>query len=202
MAKRSIMWLKWSDPLAHLIDKHKEDSDDKLESARNSYLTDDDNYYKFNEDSRGQTGPALLGPNGIIPLQESTLPGKLYNFWVGHTNFGITNDIRDQIAAVEGVETLDIFTRYRFRMSVGKNFEQEAVKAAVEQKIAPADPKLLDLSKVEQMKVILKNKYPYWIIYTMSDNRLEVSTGKSKEEAMNNGSRFNSRAKSKIISWE
>jgi hypothetical protein len=65
---------------------------------------------------------------GHIPLTEYTHPSKIFNFWVGHTNFNITEDIFDIIEQVDGVEILDIFTRYRFRIGVGKMFESGKVK--------------------------------------------------------------------------
>ena len=39
---------------------------------------------------------------------------------VGHTNFDITKNVQQIISSVTGVEILDIFTRYRFRIAVAK----------------------------------------------------------------------------------
>jgi hypothetical protein len=59
---------------------------------------------------------------GIIPYSENTASNKIFNFWTGHTNFNLSAKICDIIENTEGVETLDIFTRYRFRVSIGKAF--------------------------------------------------------------------------------
>jgi hypothetical protein len=42
---------------------------------------------------------------------------------MGHTNFDISKKIAQIIERTDGVETLDIFTRYRFRVSIGKAFD-------------------------------------------------------------------------------
>lgn len=55
-------------------------------------------------------------------MNENTASGKLFNFWMGHTNFDISKKIAQIIERTDGVETLDIFTRYRFRISIGKAF--------------------------------------------------------------------------------
>jgi hypothetical protein len=70
---------------------------------------------------------------GIIPINENTASGKIFNFWLGHTNFDITKKIFDIIEKTEGVETLDIFTRYRFRISVGKAFTDSVVMKDIQE---------------------------------------------------------------------
>ena len=64
----------------------------------------------------------MITPMGVMPLTENTDSGKIFNFWTGHTNFDITKDIASVIESCDGVESLDIFTRYRFRISIGKAF--------------------------------------------------------------------------------
>ena len=64
----------------------------------------------------------MITPMGVMPLTENTDSGKIFNFWTGHTNFDITKDIASIIESCDGVESLDIFTRYRFRISIGKAF--------------------------------------------------------------------------------
>ena len=72
---------------------------------------------------------------GIIPITENTASNKIFNFWLGHTNFDITKDIALLIEETTGVETLDIFTRYRFRISVGKAFDDSSVMRNINKKV-------------------------------------------------------------------
>jgi hypothetical protein len=64
---------------------------------------------------------------GVIPMTEYSTPGKIFNFWTGHTNFSITPEIYKIIEETDGVETLDIFTRYRIKVGVGKAFHGGSV---------------------------------------------------------------------------
>jgi len=74
-------------------------------------------------------------PMGIIPMTEYTMPSKIFNFWVGHTNFPVTEGVKNIIEKADGVETLDIFTKYRFKLSIGKMFTSADVKTGIEKKL-------------------------------------------------------------------
>jgi hypothetical protein len=69
----------------------------------------------------------IMTPMGIIPYTENTASNKIFNFWVGHTNFNLNLHVCRLIEDAEGVETLDVFTRYRFRIGVGKLFDDKSV---------------------------------------------------------------------------
>ena len=63
----------------------------------------------------------------VIPYNEKQPSGKIFNFWIGHTNFDITHNVKETIEAVDGIEILDVFTRYRFRIAIGKSFTDREV---------------------------------------------------------------------------
>lgn len=106
-----ITWEKWKDPFG------EKDEDN----------TDYDSYEEYLEPEENVVSKVLLTPMGIIPYNDNTASGKIFNFWIGHTNFSITSQISNMIENSEGVETLDIFTRYRFRISVGKAFDDSEI---------------------------------------------------------------------------
>lgn len=70
-------------------------------------------------------------PFGIIPLTEQSMPSKIFNFWTMHTNFPITKSVVDVLNKTLGIETLDVFTPYRVRISIGKAFDTLEVKARI-----------------------------------------------------------------------
>lgn len=130
----SIIFERWLDPYS--IDDVKklnvgiEDSEDKDEDM---YLDDDvefsrDGYIGNLEQDRTQQVyrikplDVIMTNIGPIPFYEHSTPSKVFNMYVGHTNFNITEKIADIIGKTPGIETLNIFTRYRFRVSIGKNF--------------------------------------------------------------------------------
>lgn len=106
-----IVWEKWIDPLGGdddipFIDKiEKEDDGDQPTIIKTKPVK------------------MLVTPMGMIPYNENTATSSIFNFWVGHSNFDISPEICTLIEQAQGVETLDIFTRYRFRIGVGKIFD-------------------------------------------------------------------------------
>jgi hypothetical protein len=119
-----IIWQKWLDPFG------SDDPDvDEFDPYTGNY-TDSDAETDEEEDGHDEITKkkikavrAIATPMGIIPMNENTASGKLFNFWMGHTNFDISKKIAQTIERIHGVETLDIFTRYRFRISIGKAFD-------------------------------------------------------------------------------
>jgi hypothetical protein len=58
-----------------------------------------------------------------------------FDCWVGHTNFDITNNIKDTLDTAEGVEILKVNSRYRFFIGVGKMFDFKDVRTNIEEKL-------------------------------------------------------------------
>ena len=125
-----IIWEKW-------VDQFGDDTDE----ARWTDYNNDLNHYQSEDDSdiddedQDKSGikipekpiKVIASPLGLIPYNEYTASGKIFNFWLGHTNFNISTLVKNTIEKAEGVEILDIFTRYRFRVAVGKCFEDSIV---------------------------------------------------------------------------
>jgi hypothetical protein len=127
-----IVWQKWFDPFGSddsppiipYSDNHSEELDSSdIEDAH------------FRDISASQPMRAISTPMGLIPYTENTACSKIFNFWVGHTNFNLTSHVVEIIEDTDGVETLDIFTRYRFRIAIGKNFDDARVMKAINDQV-------------------------------------------------------------------
>ena len=130
MNENLIIWQKWIDPFGE--DDTETDEDKK-------FFTDDEELEE-NEDQSDKKKyvfgiKAIATPMGIVPMNENTASSKIFNFWLGHTNFDITKTIASIIEKTDGVETLDIFTRYRFRIAVGKAFNDSDIMRDINKKI-------------------------------------------------------------------
>jgi hypothetical protein len=126
--KSLIIWQKWFDPFG------EDDSQDH--SMHDPYEDTDTDDYRDNDNmSLKKPVRAIATPMGLIPYTENTASSKIFNFWVGHTNFDIDQKIADIIELSEGVETLDIFTRYRFRIAIGKVFDDSSVMKEINDSI-------------------------------------------------------------------
>jgi hypothetical protein len=125
-----VVWQKWVDPFG-FDDENEED----LSSLMYSDQEDDTEYsqtpivpdQEIIQNMKASTIKVMATPMGIIPINDNTASGKIFNFWIGHTNFNITKKIASVIETISGVETLDVFTRYRFRIAVGKAFNDSEV---------------------------------------------------------------------------
>lgn len=139
----SIIWQKWYDPfgLDDNFEFEKENSEefsnfveDAEEIAEQEINQEKIKNYLNNHKFKGRI-KVISTPMGIIPLNDNTASNKIFNFWIGHTNFDITHHIGRVIEDTEGVETLDIFTRYRFRISVGKAFDDAIVMRKINNRV-------------------------------------------------------------------
>lgn len=123
----SVVWEKWQDPFeaADNIPTHSTPEDFIEQPEYIDDLNEED--IAEEEEASGiefenKKVRAILTPFGLIPYDETNSLNTLFNFWVGHTNFDITAPIAKIIEQTPGVETLDIFSRYRFRIGIGKLF--------------------------------------------------------------------------------
>ena len=74
---------------------------------------------------------SIITPFGIMPLTEQSLASQHFKFWVGHSNFKLTDNVYNIVGNTSGVETLDILTPYRFRIAIGKMFVDRDVMSTV-----------------------------------------------------------------------
>ena len=127
-----IVWQKWMDPFGAddetpLLDEEPNFFDEE----QNTLEQEEDKTDKHFKHTKMKSIKVMATPMGIIPVNENTASSKIFNFWMGHTNFNISKKIAQIIEDTDGVETLDIFTRYRFRISIGKVFTDSTVMKSI-----------------------------------------------------------------------
>ncbi len=192
--EKNIVWHKWIDPFAEVAPATEDNDNDDSNEWKDSYEKFEDMVGKSMEGQkqpRNYQGPLMIGPMGIIPMNENNYPSKVYNFWMGHTNFNICPRTALQLEAIPGVEALDVFTRYRFRIAIGRAFNEKAVMRDIEGVLCPKDIVKRERGnikpskdKIEILKKHLTNKFPYWIILKLPNGALDTKGGASKEELM------------------
>ena len=134
MKDKKIIWEKWRDPFVG-YDENEIDIDETNFFDENNFEEDDDSNREVNIVKRSDPVRVISTPMGIIPYNEYTASSKIFNFWTGHTNFNIVDSVAFLIETTDGVETLDIFTRYRFRIGIGKAFQDRQVMQSIEKKL-------------------------------------------------------------------
>ena len=128
-----VYWEKWMDAFEEVQENAAEFSDDTEESYLESAYEENQEYVDESESPLPIRG--VMTPYGMLPLTDDTLASRKFKFWVGHSNFRLTEDYYGIIGRTEGVETLDILTPYRFRIGVGKMFVDRKVMCDVREKM-------------------------------------------------------------------
>lgn len=129
----NIIWEKWEDP----FDVAKNTDTDFI---NNSELDDyDDMIGDLDEidnegEQRAKSFKLILTPFGPMSPDISSLSNS-FKFWVGHSDFDLTNNILSIIENTIGVEVLTVFTRYRFRIGVGKAFTDRKIMVDIQKNI-------------------------------------------------------------------
>jgi hypothetical protein len=130
-----VYWEAWIDPFAE--DDHSEedvDDEDDLEDFEEEELEELESLAQFidsNKKVKQVVGKIMMTPLGAVPLAEQSLASKYFKLWVGHTNFKLRQKHIKMIDNVNGVESLDIMTNHRFRVSIGKLFKDRDVMANI-----------------------------------------------------------------------
>lgn len=132
---RRIDWVKWRDPFRH-IDRRIEldEGEDYFDLERSRYS------FGMMPEHGDDVGMGVVGPWGVVPLHESTIPSRVFNFWVGHANFTITSALKDVIKWTPGIESFNILTPYRFRVAIAQAFDEKEVKENVIRNLNPEPP--------------------------------------------------------------
>lgn len=81
------------------------------------------------EQDMSQTNEMISIPEGLA--NEISLATN-FDCWIAHTNFNLTESIKNELDQIEGVEMLKIFSRYRFLIGVGRMFNFSDVRQEIE----------------------------------------------------------------------
>lgn len=132
MQTKKIVWEKWRDPFIG-YDENDVDIDHERDIIDNyiDHVNENDPEKNLNTVHNNEGIKVISTPMGLIPYNEYTASSKIFNFWTGHTNFNLSESIVNILQNTDGVETLDIFTRYRFRLGIGKVFDETSVKQQI-----------------------------------------------------------------------
>lgn len=124
-----IIWEKWKDPFGF----ENEETDENIE--KNIEDIEDEESTKIKTQVKKIKCQIITTPFGVIPVDENTASSEIFNFWTGHTNFAVSQDISKIIEDTSGVETLNVFTKYRFRIAIGKAFKDSSVMRKINQRV-------------------------------------------------------------------
>lgn len=131
---RKIGWQKYEDMLEQQLHSPL------LEVFYNSFNMMDEDDFTEEELEQMQDMPQQ---NQFVPvdnkLMENITLTSNFDCWMGHTNFNITNEVKNELNKIDGVEVLKICSRYRFFLGVGKMFDFSSVRRNIEDVLSAKD---------------------------------------------------------------
>lgn len=134
--KHTIVWEKWEDPFAvseDFIEYYPEEDLTEEELEEYNQLVEEGAEHLQQKASTAQH-KFIVTPFGIFSPEKISI-GQHFKFWIGHTNFDLSSKIVDIIEKTEGVEVLNIYTRYRFRVAIGESFSDRHIMSLINKRI-------------------------------------------------------------------
>ena len=126
-----VYWEKWVDVYQEEIDEIDQALSEFEDLQDLEYDIDPEKMEKLESMANMPSIKTIMTPFGMMPLTEQSLASNHFKFWVGHTNFKLLKKHSKIIGSVEGIESVDILTPYRFRISVAKLFVDRDAMAKV-----------------------------------------------------------------------
>ncbi len=181
-----IRWSPWHDPMKGHV-QHEEFEDEEDEDFCHAGCT-------FDVDNANDG--RLFG--GRAPTRANLLSTH-FSLWIGETNFNVTNRIRHAINRVDGVESLDIITRYRFRLGIARLYRPKEVKQAVGDVVTPLAGR--SASPLQILRDSMARAYPHWAILLLPGGKLVAAGGATPEEVGAQNLLEQKLAESVLCSW-
>ncbi len=192
---KKIVWEAWEDPYHGNADSFGKSSILNQKPSIMEFLStqeEDDNTI-FGIEPK----PTIATPYGLLSITEDTLASKRFDFWLLHTNFDITIDFVKNLEKITGIETIEVFTRYRLRIGFPKTpfFNTTETKAKVQKfidelNINAINPLINNIqtiygaTKALEIQNIYSNIYnsPYWNIYLYPNAHVDIIISDKYEE--------------------
>lgn len=170
--------IAWT-PLYFDFDNHDDDDEDDENE-------DDDSNYDDDNDDPGfislKLPKLLITPLGPYKLDDTLNPFRHFDFWMGSTNFNITQKVLKTLEKIDGVEKLKLIGRYTFIIGVGKLFDFRDVRVDIETQLCDEKELTIEDLKNEEVKNILLTKYEklaknkYWALIILPNGKTDEIT--------------------------
>jgi hypothetical protein len=135
--KRKIGWQKYEDIIENQINSPILET--LFRSVRQpslSGLDDDDDEegdINYEDEDHGLVLKQLIP---IDPkISEMITLSSNFECWMGHANFNLTEEVRDNLKKIDGVEILKICSRYRFFIGIGRMFDFSEVRTQIQKEL-------------------------------------------------------------------
>ena len=183
MPSKKIAWENWKEkvdysPPENKLEESTEEDEDAIEKSLLSAM---------------EIPRLVQTPLGIFHYEDKLKPSEKFDCWIGYTNFDITQNVSDLIECVDGVEALEVMSRYTFFLGVGKMFNFRDVRLGIEILILePEYPKdtltILDSDEIIRSVELIKEQLSsekHWAIFVSNEGDIDYAKTDNK-----NGEQF------------
>jgi hypothetical protein len=193
--RKKIAWEHWRDPLL------------------SNY--EDEEWPGYDLDENGdkipvhtvERQPVMHTPHGMVSVLDDSMASNDYDFWVMHTNFDLNRGVAGLIETVDGVETMEVYTRYRARLGFPRSGEGDRedeanfvpffrprdvmnrIDDAVREYFHYAQNQTLvglgiqTAEKVIETRDKLDKEFDHWTIWVLPNGNVEVLNSDGKPES-------------------
>ena len=180
MPSNKIAWENWKEKVDYSPPENKpeESTEDDEDIIEKSFL------------SAMEIPRLVQTPLGIFHYEDKLKPSEKFDCWIGYTNFDITQIVSDLIESVDGVEALEVMSRYTFFLGVGKMFNFRDVRLGIESLIL--DPEYIDdeshilendeiIRSIEIIKEQLSSE-KHWAIFVSNEGDIDYAKTDNKND--------------------
>ena len=165
-----IQWSKWKDPFKQLSHNRRKDNILEEEIEENEF-----------SDLSEYNGPVMQTEFGIVPINETNCPSSAFNLWRGDTNFPFEKYHKFLIDTTLGVEAADFHTPYRFRIAIGKLFNEKDVMKRVEKRLIEYTNNKVSSINKNNLYETLSKQYPFFAVI-VNQGKKRVFHGNTSDE--------------------
>jgi|TARA_Y100000593_G_scaffold28295_1_gene56493 hypothetical protein len=180
MPSKKIAWENWKEKVDY------SPPENKLEEA----VEEDEDAIEKSLLSAMEIPRLVQTPLGIFHYEDKLKPSEKFDCWIGYTNFDITQNVSDLIECVDGVEALEVMSRYTFFLGVGKMFNFRDVRLGIESLILePEYPEdtltILDSDEIIRSVEIIKEQLSsekHWAIFVSNEGDIDYAKTDNKND--------------------
>ena len=130
--------------------------------------------------------PRIRTPLGVFSIDDPLRPSKMFDCWIGHTNFDITSEIAMQLEEIPGIEAFKVLSRYRFFIGVAQLFEFREVRETVQDIIGGESSSIKsamdDIEVIEVLKTQLM-EFKRWAVFCSRDGFIDyIATNEEDDQ--------------------
>jgi len=196
--QRKIAWEKFNPKRENISNIAEEDDSVENDDVENTWHDEEEEEEEENQDNIAQVlnnmdailiRSKIKTPFGYYDIDDDFSPYNMFDCWIGHTNFKITNDDFNTLnKKIEGIGCLKVLSPYRFFIGIEKMFTFAAIRIQIQKDLCNnldfdndlvsysknADEMIdMAISKINDAIFSIKDSEK-WAIYIGNDGTIET----------------------------